>query len=38
MVQLGVNPQKIKNVFVKWFKRTLEDDPRLKSLQNKVSN
>ena len=31
MVQLGVNPQKMEKVFLKWFKRELEDQPNLKN-------
>ena len=30
MVQLGVNPEKMQKVFLKWFKRSLENDFKLK--------
>ena len=32
MVQLGVKPEKMEKVFLKWFKRSLEDDYNLKAL------
>ena len=38
MVQLGVNPLKIEKVFVKWLKRSLDEDKELKSLSNKISS
>ena len=31
MVQLGVNPLKMEKVFLKWFKRTLDEDSQLKN-------
>ncbi len=30
MVQLGVNPFKMEKVFIKWLKRSFQDDPNLK--------
>ena len=35
MVQLGVNPEKMKKVFLKWFKRSLEDDVNLEKIYKK---
>ena len=38
MVQLGVKPEKMEKVFLKWFKRSLEDDPNLRNLyENKIN-
>ena len=31
MVQLGVKPEKMQKVFLKWFKRSLEDDLKLRN-------
>ena len=31
MVQLGVKPEKMEKAFLKWFKRSLEDDPNLRN-------
>ena len=31
MVQLGVKPEKMQKVFLKWFKRSLEDDFNLRN-------
>ena len=31
MVQLGVKPEKMQKVFLKWFKRSLEDDLNLRN-------
>ena len=33
MVQLGVTPEKMKKVFLNWYKRSLEDDPNLEFLK-----
>ena len=38
MVQLGVKPEKMKKVFLKWFKRSLEDDVNLRNLYQSKSN
>jgi hypothetical protein len=32
MVQLGVKPEKMQKVFLKWFKRSLKDDLNLRNL------
>jgi len=32
MVQLGISSKKMKKVFSKWLKRSLEEDPDLKNL------
>lgn len=37
MVQLGVNSSKMEKVFLKWYKRSLEDDPNLNSLNERLS-
>ena len=34
MVQLGISPLKMEKVFIKWFKRSLKDDPKLSLLKN----
>ena len=31
MVQLGVKPEKMETAFLKWFKRSLEEDPNLRN-------
>ena len=33
MVQLGVKPEKMEKTFLKWFRRALEDDSKLKILR-----
>ena len=38
MVQLGVKPEKMQKVFLKWFKRSLEDDLNLRNLNESKSN
>ena len=38
MVQLGVKPEKMQKVFLKWFKRSLEDDPNLRNFYESKSN
>ena len=38
MVQLGVKPEKMKKVFLKWFKRSLEDDFNLRNFYKGKSN
>ena len=34
MVQLGVKPEKMEKVFLKWFKQALDNDDKLKLLNN----
>ena len=34
MVQLGVNPLKMEKVFLKWLKRSFNDDPNLSEIKN----
>ena len=34
MVKLGVNPLKMKKVFLKWLKRSFNDDPNLSEIKN----
>ena len=34
MVQLGVNPLKMEKVFLKWLKRSINDDPNLSEIKN----
>ena len=36
MVQLGVKPEKMEKVFLKWFKQTLDNDNKLKLLNNSI--
>ena len=36
MVQLGVKPEKMEKVFLKWFKQTLDNDDKLKLLNNSI--
>jgi hypothetical protein len=38
MVQLGVKPEKMQKVFLKWFKRSLEDDFNLRNFYESKSN
>ena len=38
MVQLGVKPEKMQKVFLKWFKRSLEDDLNLRNFHEGKSN
>ena len=38
MVQLGVKPEKMQKVFLKWFKNSLENDPYLKNFYESKSN
>ena len=38
MVQLGVKPEKMQKVFLKWFKRSLEDDSNLRNFYESKSN
>jgi hypothetical protein len=38
MVQLGVKPEKMQKVFLKWFKRSLEDDLNLRNFFESKSN
>ena len=38
MVQLGVKPKKMQKVFLKWFKRSLEDDFNLRNFYESKSN
>ena len=38
MVQLGVKPEKMQKVFLKWFKRSLEDDLNLRNFNESKSN
>ena len=38
MVQLGVKPKKMQKVFLKWFKRSLEDDFNLRNFHKNKSN
>ena len=38
MAQLGVKPEKMQKVFLKWFKRSLEDDPNLRNFYESKSN
>ena len=33
MVQLGVNPLKMEKVFLKWLKRSFNDDPNLSEIK-----
>ena len=37
MVQLGVKPEKMQKVFLKWFKRSLEDDFNLRNFYERTS-
>ena len=38
MVQLGVKPEKMQKVFLKWFKLSLEDDLNLRNFHEGKSN
>ena len=38
MVQLGVKPEKMQKAFLKWFKRSLEDDLSLRNFHEGKSN
>ena len=38
MVQLGVKPEKMQKAFLKWFKRSLEDDLSLRNFHQGKSN
>ena len=38
MVQLGVKPEKMQKVFLKWFKRSLENDFNLKNFYESKSS
>jgi hypothetical protein len=38
MVQLGVKPEKMQKVFLKWFKRSLEDNLNLRNFHKGKSN
>ena len=38
MVQLGIKPEKMQKVFLKWFKRSLEDDHNLRNFHEVKSN
>ena len=38
MVQLGVKPEKMQKVFLKWFKRSLKDDFNLRNFYESTSN
>ena len=35
MVQLGVNPKTMEKAFLKWFKRSLKEDPMLEHINSK---
>ena len=38
MVQLGVKPEKMQKVFLKWFKRSLENDLNLRNFYESKSS